>query len=188
VNKVQVAWIVLVFTAGCPPPATMPGASAPPRSDDRASTPVATTSVTYPDVVGKSKDEAEAMLRAAGARDIRTDNDPGSVSFATAKVCSQVPGGGRETSATLPVVLRYCDSTPIAQKPGTQLVGIAVGVAKQRAKAAGFTGRIEVLEITDDPQCKVGTVCRVEPARWELDQDRSMTLYVAKQLTISVPD
>jgi beta-lactam-binding protein with PASTA domain len=99
-----------------------------------------------------------------------------------------VPGGGHETSSTLPVVLRYCDDTKRPEKYTTQLVGLSTDDAKKKAQAAGFTGKIEVREITDDPQCKIGTVCRVYPDRWELNQDHSMTLYVAKSLSISVPD
>jgi beta-lactam-binding protein with PASTA domain len=144
--------------------------------------------LTLPDTMGKSKDDAEATLHAAGVRDVKIDNDPGSVDFATAKVCSQVPGAGQQMASTLFVAIRFCDNKRAPEKYTTKLVGLAVEDAKKRAQAAGFTGRIEVVEITNDPACKIGTVCSVHPERWELNQDHVMTLYVAKQLTISAPD
>jgi hypothetical protein len=73
------------------------------------------------------------------------------------------------------------------EKYTTQLVGLPVADAKRRAVAAGFTGKIEVLGVTDDPACTIGTVCRVMPERWELNVERLMTLYVAKDLGIQMP-
>lgn len=171
--------------ASPPSVASQPAA---PSTDDRASGAVDASLITLPDTMGKTSSDAERALRAAGVREIRTGNDPGSINLAVARVCSQTPGGGQTTRATLPVVLRYCDDTRAAAPRETRLVGLPAAEAQRRARAAGFTGDIEVLEITSAPECAIGTVCRVEPQRWELDQDHRMTLYVAKKLAIRTPD
>jgi serine/threonine-protein kinase len=142
--------------------------------------------VSVPDVMGKSKDDAEAALRAAGLTP-QIDNDPGSVDFAVAKVCSETPGGGHDTRPSLPVVIRFCDATRAAEPARPELVGLPVDEAKRRAQAAGFTGRIDVIEATD-VSCAAGTVCSVEPERWELNQDHVMRLYTPKKLEIKEPD
>lgn len=71
----------------------------------------------------------------------------------------------------------------------TILAGYSVEEATRRAKAAGFTGRIEIRERTRyQAGCELGAVCWVTPRRWELDQDRVMTLWVNKALEISAPE
>jgi len=71
----------------------------------------------------------------------------------------------------------------------TRLVGYTVEEATKRAKAAEWDGTIEVHELSEfDPKCKDGLVCSLAPARWELRQDRKLTLYVNRKMTISTPD
>ena len=71
----------------------------------------------------------------------------------------------------------------------TRLIGYTPEEAIRRAKAAGFTGKIEVSELSAfDPKCKSGTVCTFYPTRWELDQDDTLTLSVNHKVTIATPD
>lgn len=177
----------------------MPASSAPPvgsptsgssgSAPDRASGAVEIRTITLPDTEGRTRAEAEAALRGAGVQgEIHIDADPGTVDFAVERVCSQVPGGGRETSATLMVVLRFCKPTAAAVDHRTKLVGLDVAEATQRARAAGFTGTIEVIDANPDPACQIETVCHVDPERWELNQARKMTLYINHKLKISTPE
>jgi len=73
----------------------------------------------------------------------------------------------------------------------TRLIGYTPEEAIRRAKAAGFTGKIEVTELSAfDATCKSGTVCRFYPTRWELefsDQD-VLWLSVNHKVTIATPD
>ncbi len=194
--------LVWIAMCGCPATtATGPTASAPTTAPAPAPAPAPATTaaeappppagepgiVTLPDTVGKLKADAEAALHAAGIADVRTDNDPGTVDFAVDKVCSQVPGGGHETRASLPVVLRYCKGPVHLEDKRVNLVGLKIEEAKQRARAAGFTGQIEVIE-AGDVSCSMGTVCAVSPDRWELNQDHAMQLYTPKKLNITTPD
>jgi beta-lactam-binding protein with PASTA domain len=146
-----------------------------------------TATITLPDTTGMAKDAAFATLHAAGARDVRVDNTEGTVDFATWKVCSQVPGGGQETSSTLFVTLQFCGDTPAQEAPRPELVGHTVADAERRAQAAGFTGGFRVVEITGGTECKTGDVCSVSPSDWEMESDHELTLYVAKNLTIDMP-
>ena len=147
-------------------------------------------SITLPDVMGQSKREAEAALRGAGVQgEIKVDNDPGSVNFAVATVCSQVPGGGRETSSGLFVSLRYCQPAADngAANRAIELVGVTIPEATRLAKVAGFEGKIKVDQLDNyDASCKASTVCRVTPINWR--SERELTLSTNKTTTISVPD
>ena len=179
------------------PPASSAGPSgSPPAADPSGSGPSgspppepvssgAGTTITVPDVTGKTKAEAEAALRGAGVRGAITyDNDPGSVD----RICNQVPGGGNQTSSTLVVGLRYCQDTARPQKGPPQLRGLSIAAATKLAQQTGFTGKVEVIEQSDfDADCKADTVCRVHPDHWELDQDRTLTLYVNRKVSIGAP-
>jgi len=102
-------------------------------------------------------------------------------------VCDQSPKFGK-VAPTATITVKYCNTY---KKPneGPTLVGLTVAAAKQKAVAAGFTGKIEVGELYDfDASCKEGNVCRVEPIRWYLNQDREMRLMVNKKVSISTPD
>lgn len=69
------------------------------------------------------------------------------------------------------------------------LVGYPVEQAVQRARAAGFTGKIEVLTSSDyDASCKDGTVCAVRPDLWEINFDDELTLLVNRKVAISAPE
>jgi len=68
------------------------------------------------------------------------------------------------------------------------LVGYPVEEAKRRALAFGYTGKIEVLTLSEyDARCKAGTVCRVDPKRWEIELDGELTLLVNRKVAISAP-
>ena len=156
-------------------------------SDDRASGASEMHVITIPDVTGMIRVQAEAAMRAAGVRgNLEVDHDDPRTDYKIAKACAQNPGGDRQTSATLQVSIRYCmpevaevDHTPI-------LVGLSPEEATKRARAAGFTGKIEVGQTSGT--CKVGIVCSVSPDHWELNQEHLMTLWVNKAMTISTPD
>jgi hypothetical protein len=71
----------------------------------------------------------------------------------------------------------------------TRLVGYTPDEATKRAKAAGWEGRFEVLPLREyDAKCKEGMVCSLQPARWEIGQGSTLTLYVNHKVTISTPD
>lgn len=71
----------------------------------------------------------------------------------------------------------------------TQLAGYTVDEARARAKQAGHNDRIEVGKLYEyDPACKAGTVCRVDPQRWEIDESSTLTLWVNKNVEISTPE
>ena len=179
-------WIVcLGLVSGCPAMTTTHSGSTTPTSpsgDDRASGASTATNLPVPDVMGKSKDDAVAVLAQAGFK-TTLDNEP----TPTGKVCSQVPGVGHDQANTLPVVIRFCGDEVSRDKPITRLDGMAVEDAKKKAVAAGFTGRIEVIEAVD-ASCKVGTVCSFDPQRWELNQDHVLRLYTPKKLDVRMPD
>ena len=146
--------------------------------------------VTVPDVVGKTQAEAEAAVSSAGLRGgIKVGNDPGSYDVATAKVCTQTPGGGQQSAPSLFVSVRFC----IEEKPYVDDAGMVTGMtieeATKKAKASGFTGEVKVSELYEfDKDCKAGTVCRFEPRRYYLNQDRTLTLYINRKLSISAPE
>jgi hypothetical protein len=69
------------------------------------------------------------------------------------------------------------------------LEGFSPAEATQRAKAAGYAGDIEVARLAaHDPACKAGTVCRVEPFRWEFGVGSKLTLLLNPTVTISTPE
>lgn len=71
----------------------------------------------------------------------------------------------------------------------TVLVGYPVEQAEQRARAAGFVGDFEVHVLPEyDASCKDGTVCRVDPPRWEIEPDITLTLLVNRKVAITTPE
>jgi hypothetical protein len=71
----------------------------------------------------------------------------------------------------------------------TVLVGYSIAQATERARGAGFTGKIEVGNLADhDAACKDGAVCSVTPLRWEFGQGETLTLWVNRKVAISVPE
>jgi hypothetical protein len=71
----------------------------------------------------------------------------------------------------------------------TRLVGYTVEEATQRAKAAAWKGEIVVRQLGEfDAKCKEGLVCSLAPARWEIGEGNTLTLYVNRKVTISTPD
>jgi beta-lactam-binding protein with PASTA domain len=157
--------------------------------DDRASGAAPMTVITIPDVTNKTRAEVETTMRAAGVRgDIQVDSSTGDVDFAIARACNQNPGGGQQTSATLFVTVRYCVPDKAYVDPMIHLEGLDVAEATKRARAAGYTGDIIVQPAGNPANCKVGTVCSVDPERWNLNQSSRLTLWVNKALTIVTPD
>jgi len=184
-------------TLGPSAPTTSPSTSSPPTSspptssspDDRASGAAPITTITIPDVIGKLRAEVEAAMRGAGVRgEIQVDTSTGDADFAVARACNQNPGGGQQTSASLFVTVRYCMPEKAYVDSIIHLEGLDVAEATKRARAAGFTGDILVQPAGNPANCKVGTVCSVDPARWNLNQAHRMTLWINKPLTIPTPD
>ena len=135
-----------------------------------------------PDLMNKTRSDAEQLLHDQhfqGQVIATGDTDP---QYARDElVCEQAPKFGK-IAPTATITLKYCNTY---KKPddGPTLVGLSVEAAKQKAVAAGFTGKIEVTELSGfDASCKEGTVCRVEPVRWYLDQDRTMQLLVNEKV------
>jgi hypothetical protein len=147
--------------------------------------------IDVPGVHGKTRSDAEATLRAAGVRGaflIETDGGR-PVDFAVATVCSQSPGGGGRTLPDRSVTLTYCQAEARSVEHGTTLVGYSIEEAIERARAAGFTGKISVAPLHEfDRTCKAATVCSVSPARWELTSEHWLTLYVNRKVTIRTPN
>lgn len=66
--------------------------------------------------------------------------------------------------------------------------GLSIAEAQKRIKANGFTGEVEVVELSQyDKDCKAETVCRYAPQRWYLNQDHLMTLYKNRAIAIATP-
>jgi beta-lactam-binding protein with PASTA domain len=195
--------LLLVFTVGCQAqafgtttttssttPSPTPSASQQASTDDRASGASNSAVITLPDTVGKNQRDAEAALRAAGVSgEIKQYNDPGTVDFSVATVCAQNPGGGQQTRATLHVVLRYCQP----ERPSTRdalppdLRGLTPEEATKRARAAGYTGSVRVVDASPG-KCKTGLVCEVTPLHWERNAGDQLTLHVAPAVSITLPE
>ena len=156
---------------------------------DRANANVEGATITVPDVTGKTRDDAEAALRAAGVRgEIEVADVPPGVDVATAHVCYQNPGGDQQTSATLQVSIGFgCNEAPRAPEHELVLVGVSADEATRRLRAAGFTEEIVVEAISDDPACKPGTVCRVFPDRFVLEQLHRIELWLPRKIEIAPP-
>ena len=141
-----------------------------------------------PDLMNKTRDDVEQLLRDQhfqGQVIATGDTDP---KFMRDELsCEQSPKFGK-IAPTATITIKYCNTY---KKPdeGPELVGLTVEAAKQKAVAAGFTGKIEVMSLSDfDASCKEGNVCRVDPVRWYLNQERTMQLMVNRKVSISTPD
>jgi beta-lactam-binding protein with PASTA domain len=194
-------WMVLVFgasacVAGITGSSTTPagqtastGAGTPPgggaasageyRGDD---------AVWVVDVMSHSRADAEELIHAKGphVNVVATgDTDPQFARDET--VCEQTPSSGK-IAPTGTITIKMCNTyKPMSGPPN--LRGMPIEDAKKKAVATGFTGKIEVLEQYDfDQDCKAETVCRVSPDHWELNQERTMTLYINKRVKITAPD
>jgi hypothetical protein len=155
-------------------------------------------SLTMENVYGARRADAEKTLRDSGMRgpivtEVVTEQWLEPVDFKRACVCSQSPEPRERTTTDRRVVLSYCDPDRLP-RPGwrtnpTILTGYTVEEAKRRARHAGYAGRIEVVPMSSfDADCKPATVCRLNPLRWESNGPGLLTLYIARQLTISTPN
>lgn len=69
------------------------------------------------------------------------------------------------------------------------LIGTTVDEATRLAREKGYTGKIEVIPLSDfKAGCKPAAVCRVSPRLWELLHGQILTLYVNRELTITTPN
>lgn len=134
------------------------------------------------------RSDVESVLAAKGfhgTTNFTGDTDPKWAGDAI--VCEQSPASGK-IAPTGTITVKLCN-TYRAPEEHPQLVGMTVEAATQKAKNTGFTGKIESAALSEfDASCKAGTVCRVDPDRWYLNQEHFMTLYVNKSVTISTPD
>jgi len=176
---------------GCVAVAGHPASPGAPVGANGEATPTSTTGtagtessagITVPDVMGMHRPQAEAALRAAGVRgNIVIDQDTTRLDMTVATVCSEVPGGGHETSASLDVVLGFCvhdahDDESIDD--GEDLVTMAGDAAEYIVKHDGFT--VKIVLVTATETCKPGRVCAVSPVHWNHDKKHPVTLTVAK--------
>jgi len=140
------------------------------------------------DVMNHRRGDAEELIKAKGPQInivFTGDTDP---KFERDElVCEQVPSSGK-IAPTGTITLKMCNTyKPMSGPPN--LRGMSIEDAKKKAVATGFTGTIEVLEQYDfDADCKAETVCRVAPDHWELNQERTLTLYINKRVKITAPD
>ena len=170
-------------TAGAPTSSSGSESSAPPSAEYTGP-----DAYWVPDLLNKTREDNEQLLRDQhfqGKVVATGDTDP---KFARDELaCEQSPKFGK-MAPTGTITIKYCNTY---KKPdeGPQLVGLTIEAAKQKAVAAGFTGKIEVMNLSEfDASCKEGNVCRVDPVRWYLNQEREMQLMVNKKLSISTPD
>jgi beta-lactam-binding protein with PASTA domain len=183
---VGLGWLAL----GCSLIKTSSGSTTPESSGGTATTTPTSSApdaLFMPSMTRYTRPAAESLLRDkgfTGAINATGDVDPAYERDEI--VCDQPPFGKYAPSVT--ITIKYCN-TYVATNNGPMLVGLSVEDAKKRAVAAGFTGRIDVMELSEyDASCKAGNVCRADPVRWYLNQDHAMTLLVNKKLTISTPD
>jgi len=147
-------------------------------------------------VYGARRADAENTLRDAGFRgpivtEVVTEQTLGPVDFARAKVCSQSPEPGEQTTTDRRVVLSYCDPDrpPVSRLNAPMLSGAPVEEAKRRARRSGFAGRIEVVPMSEfDAGCKPATVCRINPLRWHINAEGTLTLFINRSITITTPN
>lgn len=135
-----------------------------------------------------TRSDVETVLAAKGFRgttNFTGDTDPKWANDAF--VCEQTPSSGK-IPPTGTITVKLCN-TYRAPEQHPELVGMTVEAATKVATDAGFTGKIESATLSEfDASCKAGTVCRVDPYRWYLNQDHFLRLYVNKSVTISTPD
>jgi hypothetical protein len=140
-------------------------------------------------VVSTSNPSSRASASSASSASSSTDNCPRS---------SDLPGQRPETytgSNNSPFSARtdpeptQCEIARENNHKWTRLVGYTVAEATQRAKAAGYEGKVEARPLTEyDAKCKEGMVCTFQPARWEIGEGATLTLYVNHKVSISTPD
>jgi beta-lactam-binding protein with PASTA domain len=140
------------------------------------------------DLKGKTRTDVDELLAAknfTGQIVATGDTDP---KYARDElVCGQSPESGK-MPANGTYTLKFCNGYR-PQNEGPVVVGVSVADAENKAKAAGYTGQFQVFSLPEyDESCKDGMVCRVEPIRWYLNQERMMTLYTNKKISISTPD
>jgi beta-lactam-binding protein with PASTA domain len=122
------------------------------------------THVVVPDIMGLSRTDAIAKLRAAGVRgDIDSGGDE-MYDFSVAKVCGLSPGVGEGTLSTLSISVTYCPvraEAPIDGPP--ELRGVSLEEAIKRIKTTKFHGKVKITETTRyQPGYVVDTVCAVD--------------------------
>jgi len=144
------------------------------------------TMIVMPTLKNMNRAQAEAAVRKAGMKgEIEFEFNDGPAR--STEVCRQSPSEGGQSMAHLSVSITMCTPDVVHEQP--VLAGLSPAAATAKAKASGFTGKIEVLPLSEyDASCKADTVCRVTPFRWEINQDPSMQLWVNKKVAITVPD
>jgi beta-lactam-binding protein with PASTA domain len=139
-------------------------------------------------VASMTRSDAEELLHHDGLTNVIATGDTDPAFARDELVCEQIPPAGTKVAPNATVTVRYCN-TYQAPKTSPVLAGLSVDAAKQRAKSAGFHGRIDVTQLSEfDKNCKPDTVCRVSPDHWEFDQEFILTLYVNRKIAIAVPD
>jgi beta-lactam-binding protein with PASTA domain len=180
-------------STGSTPSGTSPAGASASSSENRR----------VPDVMFKSRAEAEAAIRSAGfERPPNIDNSSSCGSVIDGRivdighVCSQSPAGGREMGARIPITLRVQMENPYGGELGggrrwflmPTLVGQHVDKARARLKELGFVSKEVKISDSDDPNCKPNIVCKTYPeALNRTDTTSDKVFYVGKSTQPTQP-
>ncbi|MEZ5381395.1 MAG: Stk1 family PASTA domain-containing Ser/Thr kinase [Microthrixaceae bacterium] len=140
------------------------------------------TPVAVPDVVGKSFDEAQTILREAGFIDIRS-KDAENAEGEPGEVLSQVPVGGSEKPVTETITLTIVPIPTVEDIP--DVAGMDVDEATQVLEQAGF----KVARQSSEPSNSIplGKVIRTDPTG-EAETGSELRLFVSSgPATVEVP-
>jgi hypothetical protein len=200
-------WIAILTLAGCGVAAELhaarPTATIAPAT---AGTPVTTTAggehhiVPVPDVIGKTADEARAIVRMAGFTSeveidagLGCDAGPDDPPPSNGRVDCQYPDPGKLVSTYAMVKIRVHE--PKRRHEGAltspelhELIGMTIPEARQRLKELGHTGKINVATTSRFmPGCADSRVCAYGPHP-ELFSSDAISLFLNQpKLHIAAP-
>ena len=203
----RLCWIAMFALAGCGVAAEIHGARPVATiAPATAGTPVETAAggehrmVPVPNVIGKTADEARAMVRMAGFTSeveidagLGCDAGPDDPPPSSGRVDCQYPDPGKLASAYAMVKISVHE--PKRRHEGAltspdlhKLIGMTVAEARQRLKELGHTGKINVRAATRfDTGCGADRVCDYGPHA-ELFAADDISLFLNKpKLGISAP-
>jgi hypothetical protein len=211
----RLGWIVMLFVAANCGAAAQLGVNrstsettttaAPPASGAAAgSEPVETGGaggehrmLSVPDVIGKTPDEARALVKAAGfTADVELNPGigchagPGDPPSAEGLVDCQKPDPGTPASsyAMIQISVKERQRIDFALRHADlqTVIGLTVEDARKKLKQLGHVGQLTVhVSQTRIPGCKENRVCGVLP--WETGMQDEVTLTLSPKLEISAP-
>ena len=154
--------------------------------------------ITMPDLNGRTRDEAIAMVRAAGFKH-EAEVQPiacNGPEQEVGKVDCQDPDPGKSVQAYTLVRFNVKEGNRLAagnvlRSDFEKMQGMTVADAKGYAKTIGHTGELQVKELTDfQTGCKDGTVCKAAHAfgsQSGMSKTDIMILWTNKTLSIAPP-